>query len=190
MPTHVTNRFLTGQFLIAMPGMHDPRFERSLIYVCAHDDNGAMGLVVNRLADSITLGDLLSQLDIPVTEHIHSLPIQMGGPVESSCGFVLHSADYLREGSLIVEDNVALTARVEILRDLAEGKGPGKALLALGYAGWGPGQLDAELQQNGWLNAPASSELLFDLDYDSKWERALGSLGVSLSMLSGHAGTA
>lgn len=187
---HVTERFLTGQFLIAMPGMHDPRFERTLIYVCAHDDNGAMGLVVNRMADSITLGDLLGQLDIPVTEHIGHMPIQMGGPVESSCGFVLHSADYLREGSMVVEENIALTARVEILRDLAEGRGPGRALLALGYAGWGPGQLDAELQQNGWLNAPADTELLFDPHHETKWERALATLGVSPAMLSAMAGTA
>ncbi|MFV3074124.1 YqgE/AlgH family protein [Niveispirillum fermenti] len=181
---------LTGQLLIAMPQMPDPRFEKSVIYICAHNADGAMGLVVNKLFDGIGFTQLLHQLDIDVTEPARELRVHFGGPVESGRGFVLHSDDYNREGSMPVSDGVMLTATVEILRAVAEGQGPEQAILALGYAGWGPGQLDQEMQANGWLHAPADRSILFDADLDRKWERALAGLGISLSMLSADIGHA
>lgn len=181
---------LTGQFLIAMPQMPDPRFEKSVIYICVHNAEGAMGLVVNKLFDGISFTSLLHQLDIEVTQPARDLTVHFGGPVESGRGFVLHSADYNREGSMQVSDGVVLTATVDILRAVAEGQGPQNAILALGYAGWGPGQLDQEMQQNGWLHAPADSRILFDTDQERKWERALASLGINLSMLSADIGHA
>lgn len=182
---------LVGQFLVAMPQMPDPRFARTVIYICAHTGDGAMGLVVNRLFDGIAFPDLLAQLKIELDRPAGgNLRVHYGGPVESGRGFVLHSADYMREGSMPVADGVALTATVDVLRAVAEGTGPKQALLALGYAGWGPGQLDEEMQANGWLNVPADSSILFDADMDTKWDRALAQLGIDLSMLSvdvGHA---
>jgi putative transcriptional regulator len=181
---------LTGQLLIAMPGMEDPRFQRTVIYMCAHNEDGAMGLVVNRLFGSITFEDLLEQLDMNITQTANNPPVHYGGPVESGRGFVLHSTDYVRDGTLVVNDDVALTATIDILRAISEDRGPRRNLLLLGYAGWGPGQLDAEFQANGWLNVPCDEKLLFDTDLDAKWERAIGKLGVSVSMLSGEAGHA
>lgn len=182
--------YLTGQLLIAMPAMPDPRFARTVIYVCAHSAEGAMGLVVNRLFGTITFPDLLEQLGIEPGLAVRDKRVHFGGPVEAARGFVLHSTDYLQEGTLQVDDEVALTATVDVLRAIAEGGGPRRSLLALGYAGWGEGQLDAEIQANGWLHAPADPALLFDDDIDTKWERAIAKLGVSLSMLSGEAGHA
>lgn len=149
-----------------------------------------MGLVINKLFDGIKFQDLLQQLNIGVDSPVRKLRVHFGGPVESGRGFVLHSADYKREGSVTVSADVAMTATVDILRAVAEGRGPEQAILALGYAGWGPGQLDQEMQDNGWLHVPLDPAILFDDDQDRKWERALGRLGVSLSMLStdvGHA---
>lgn len=185
-----TPGYLTGQLLIAMPGMPDPRFARTVIYVCAHSAEGAMGIVVNRLFGSITFPDLLEQLGIEAGFAMQGRRVHFGGPVEAARGFVLHSADYLQDGTLQVDEDVALTATVDVLRAMAEGGGPRRSLLALGYAGWGEGQLDAEIQANGWLHAPADAGLLFDDDIDTKWERAIAKLGVSLSMLSGEAGHA
>jgi putative transcriptional regulator len=182
--------YLTGQLLIAMPTMPDQRFQRTVIYMCAHNADGAMGLVINRLFGSITFPDLLEQLGIDSPGSAANMRVHFGGPVESGRGFVLHSTDFVREGTMQVDDKIALTATVDILRAIADGRGPKHALLALGYAGWGPGQLDTEMQANGWLNAPADDRLLFDRDLDSKWERAIAKLGVSLSMLSGEAGHA
>ncbi|CAO3422425.1 YqgE/AlgH family protein [Azospirillum endophyticum] len=189
-PDSKTTESLTGQLLIAMPGMEDPRFQRTVIYVCAHNEDGAMGLVVNRLFGSITFEDLLEQLDMDIAQPAHNLPVHYGGPVESGRGFVLHSTDYVRDGTLVVNDEVALTATIDILRAISEDRGPRRNLLLLGYAGWGPGQLDAEFQANGWLNVPCDEKLLFETDLDAKWERAIGKLGVSVSMLSGEAGHA
>ncbi|PWC32338.1 YqgE/AlgH family protein [Azospirillum sp. TSO35-2] len=189
-PDSKTTESLTGQLLIAMPGMEDPRFQRTVIYVCAHNEDGAMGLVVNRLFGSITFEDLLEQLDMNIPQPANNLPVHYGGPVESGRGFVLHSTDYVRDGTLVVNDDVALTATIDILRAISEDRGPRRNLLLLGYAGWGPGQLDAEFQANGWLNVPCDEQLLFDTDLDAKWERAIGKLGVSVSMLSGEAGHA
>jgi putative transcriptional regulator len=189
---HVTRSepSLTGQLLIAMPGMLDPRFQRAVIYMCSHSEDGAMGLVVNKLFGTVTFQDLLSQLDVSIPEPRVNLPVHYGGPVESGRGFVLHSTDYLREGSLLVDDEVALTATIDILRAMAEERGPKRCLLLLGYAGWGPGQLDNEIQANGWLNVPCDEKLLFDRDLDTKWEKSIAKIGVSLSMLSAEAGHA
>ncbi len=182
--------YLTGQLLIAMPGMTDPRFQRTVIYMCAHNEDGAMGLVVNRLFGSVTFEDLLEQLEIDIQEPVDNMPVHYGGPVESGRGFVLHSTDYVRDGTLVVDDEVALTATIDILRAISENRGPRRNILLLGYAGWGPGQLDAEIQANGWLNVPCDESLLFDPDLDTKWERSIAKLGVSLSMLSAEAGHA
>jgi putative transcriptional regulator len=181
---------LAGQLLVAMPQMQDHRFQRSVIYLCAHNDDGAMGLVVNKLIGTLTLAELLDQLSIPHAAVSNEPRVHFGGPVESGRGFVLHSADYVEDGSLVVGNAMALTATLDILRAIGRGEGPRKSLLALGYAGWGPGQLDHELQQNGWLHAPADEEIVFGKDLDKKWTRALAKVGVDLTALSGEAGHA
>ena len=173
-----------------MPQMSDPRFVRSVIYLCAHSAEGAMGLVVNRLIDSLTFSSLLAQLGLEADAVTTDLPIHFGGPVEASRGFVLHSADYVQESTLMIDDQIALTATVDVLRAIATGSGPARRVLALGYAGWAPGQLDAEIQANGWLLVPPDMELVFGLDNEAKWERALAKLGIDLSLLSSEAGHA
>ena len=182
--------YLTGQLLIAMPNMRDPRFIRTVIYVCAHNADGAMGLVVNRLVGSVTFPDLLDQLGIDTEAVTEEIRVHFGGPVESGRGFVLHSGEYHHASTLQVAEQMALTATVDILQDIAKDAGPRRSLLALGYAGWGPGQLDAEIQSNGWLNVSADEQLVFDEDLDGKWERAIGKLGVDPALLSGDAGHA
>jgi len=182
--------YLTGQLLVAMPQMRDPRFARSVIYMCAHNAEGAMGLVVNRRVGSITFEDLLQQLGIGPSRRNDEIRIHFGGPVEQGRGFVLHSADYSQAGTMQVDESVALTATLDILKEMAAGGGPRRSLLALGYAGWGPGQLDAEIQANGWLSVAADEGLVFDADLDHKWERAIGKIGVDFSKLSGDAGHA
>lgn len=182
--------YLTGQLLVAMPQMQDPRFERSVIYVCAHTADGAMGLVVNKLMDSLSFEDLLSQLNIDGDEASDEIRVHFGGPVETGRGFVLHSADYVQDGTLVIDDNVALTATIDVLRSIADGDGPRHSLLALGYAGWGAGQLDDEIQANGWLSVPADDSLVFGGNLDTRWEAAMGKLGVNVNMLSGEAGRA
>ena len=182
--------YFEGQLLVAMPQMSDPRFSRSVIYLCAHSAEGAMGLVINRLIDAVTLPDLLGQLGIepgPETEHIR---VHFGGPVESGRGFVLHSDDYVQEATLLIREGIALTATIDVLRAIAGGGGPRRSLFALGYAGWAPGQLDAEIQANGWLNINADNELIFGTALDDKWRRAIAKLGIDHSMLSGTAGRA
>jgi len=185
-----TNPYLTGQLLVAMPQMRDPRFARSVIYMCAHSADGAMGLVVNRRVGSITFNDLLQQLNIGPNKRHDEIRVHFGGPVEQGRGFVLHSSDYLQSGSLRVDDEVALTATLDILKEMAAGGGPRRSLLALGYAGWGPGQLDAEIQANGWLSVSSDESLVFDDDLDNKWERAIHKIVIDFSMLSGEAGHA
>ena len=179
---------LLGQLLIAMPGMQDPRFEKTVIYVCAHSSEGAMGLVVNKPCQEITFPDLLEQLGIEEDSAADRIDLHFGGPVESSRGFVLHSPDYRREATLVVDQDMALTATLDILKAIAGGQGPDRSLLAIGYAGWGPGQLDMEILNNGWLHVDADDELVFDLDLDIKWERAMGKIGVDPRMLSDEAG--
>ena len=182
--------YLTGQFLIAMPTMGDPRFERTVIYMCAHSADGAMGLVVNRVASEIDFPELLNQLEIETDGIKTPIPVLTGGPVETGRGFVLHSMDYSQDATLKVTDEVGLTATVDILRAIAEGEGPAKSLLTLGYAGWSSGQLDNEIQANGWLNVSSDTSILFDEDLNSKWDRAVRKVGIDPSFLSVEAGHA
>jgi putative transcriptional regulator len=184
------SRFLTGQLLIAMPQMADPRFAQTVIYMCAHSDDGAMGLVINRPIDSISFPGLLKQLEIDVPGANDQIRVMFGGPVETGRGFVLHSPDYVQESTLMIEGDLGLTATMDILKDIASGSGPKRSLLALGYAGWAPGQLDHEMQSNGWLHAPANADLIFNDDIGSKWDRALATLGINSALLSGDAGHA
>jgi putative transcriptional regulator len=182
--------YLTGNLLIAMPQMRDQRFQRSVIYMCVHNPKGAMGLVVNRLVGSLTFPDLLQQLNIDSENLKQTIRVHFGGPVESTRGFVLHSDDFKDPGTTVVPGGLALTATIDILKAIAGGGGPRRCLLALGYAGWGPGQLDGELQANAWLSSPADEEIVFDSDLDSKWERALGKIGIAPRMLTGLSGEA
>ncbi|UUX51944.1 YqgE/AlgH family protein [Nisaea acidiphila] len=196
MPTTVADEteegYLTGQLLVAMPAMRDPRFARTVIYVCVHNAEGAIGLVLNRLVGSIEFHDLVEQLDMNLMEAdiVANPPVHFGGPVDTERGFVLHSADYQSEETLDIDKEVGLTATVDIVRTIASGDGPKNHLLALGYAGWGPGQLDGEIQENAWLNVDADNALVFDTDLDSKWDRALAKLGISSALLSTEAGRA
>jgi putative transcriptional regulator len=190
--------YLDGQMLIAMPAMNDERFARTLIYVCAHSSEGAMGIVVNQSAGNIKFPDLLVQLEvIPATERIElptkaeDVKVLKGGPVETGRGFVLHSADYFIENSTLpIDEGICLTATLDILKAIARGNGPSSAILALGYAGWAPGQLEHEIQENGWLHCAADSELIFGSDIDSKYQKALRKIGIDLGMLSSEAGHA
>ncbi|MEP9370926.1 YqgE/AlgH family protein [Mesorhizobium sp. KR1-2] len=189
-------RFLDDQFLIAMPGMKDERFARSVIYICAHSEEGAMGLIINQ-SQQLLFPDLLVQLGILDEEEAIRLPppardfvVRNGGPVDRSRGFVLHSDDYRVESSLPISDSVCLTATVDILRAISIGRGPRHALMVLGYAGWGAGQLENEIAENGWLTCPASPEFLFDGDIEFKYDRLLASIGIDLAHLSQEAGHA
>lgn len=183
-------QYLTGQLIIAMPGMRDPRFEKSVIYMCAHNDDGAMGLVVNRALESLTFPDMLEQLGIDPIGAGAKISVHFGGPVESGRGFVLHSRDYLQEATMVVDHDVAMTATIDILKAIAGGEGPRQSLLALGYAGWGPGQLDTEIKSNGWLHVAADSDLVFGPDQDAKWQRAMDKIGIDPRMLSNDVGHA
>lgn len=189
--------YLDGHLLIAMPGMTDPRFERAVIYLCAHSPEGAMGIRINEAAPRLTFPDVLSRLHIEPEHGIalkpssESIPVHRGGPVESGRGFVLHSADFMIEDStLLIDDDMCLTATLDILRAIAAGKGPERSLLALGYAGWGPGQLDEELRANGWLHCPANNDLIFEPDLELKYQHALAEIGIDPAMLSSAAGRA
>jgi putative transcriptional regulator len=185
-----TESSLAGQLLVAMPQMADPRFARSVVYVCAHSVDGAMGLVVNRLIDSLSFQNLLEQIGVEEASAADDMPIHFGGPVESSRGFVLHTTDYVQDSTLVIEDEIALTATIDVLKAIARGDGPRHRVLALGYAGWAAGQLDAEIQANGWLLVPADVELVFGVDNDTKWERAMAKIGIDLTLLSSEAGHA
>lgn len=192
------SNYLDGQLLVAMPSMMDPRFARAVIYLCAHSPEGAMGIVVNHPATNISFSELLAQLKIiPKRQRIQlprALPdmsVQVGGPVETGRGFVLHTSDYYREdATLSINGDVCLTASIDILRDIAKGTGPDRALLALGYAGWAPGQLESELSQNGWLNCPADPDLVFDTNLEGKYVAALATIGIDPGRLVGEAGHA
>src|ERR1700761_7645345 len=182
--------FLTGQLLIAMPTMADPRFQQSVIYMCAHTPEGAMGLVLNRPIVKPTFDDLRKQLNVEPLPPVREIKLCAGGPVENARGFVLHTSDWTGEGSLKVDNGMALTASLDVLKVIAEGGGPRECVLALGYAGWGPGQLDKEIQQNAWLSVPADETLLFDAGHDTKWRRAFAKLRVDPLLLSDTAGHA
>ncbi|MBC7164737.1 MAG: YqgE/AlgH family protein [Roseovarius sp.] len=182
---------LTGKCLISMPAMGDPRFAQSVVYLCAHSPEGAMGLIVNKPTDDLRMGDLLEHLSIKPGAEMRNLPVHFGGPVEHGRGFVLHDDGYRSDlATLQVGGGFGMTATLDILEDLAAGRGPARALLALGYAGWGPGQLERELAQNGWLTCEADSDLIFATPDAGKWEAALARLGISALMLSSEAGRA
>lgn len=188
--------FLDGHFLIAMPGMADQNFTRTVIYICAHTSEGAMGFIINR-AQQLSFTDILLHLDmvkdedeIRLPESARLFPIQSGGPVETGRGFVLHSDDYNSESSIPVSDEISLTATLDIVRAISGGRGPRKATMLLGYAGWGPGQLEREISANGWLTCPADERLIFDPSLDAKYEQALALLGINPAMLSSEAGHA
>lgn len=182
--------YFAGQMLIAMPQMRDPRFARSVVYLCAHTEDGAMGLVINRLFNSFSFPELLDQLSIAATPECDVVRIHFGGPVEAGRGFVLHSTDYIQETTLVVADEVGLTATIDVLKAIAEGRGPSRYLLALGYAGWAAGQLDSEIRENAWLSVQSDQELLFGTEIDTKWERAIAKIGVDFNKLSAFAGHA
>src|SRR4030088_1985976 len=190
--------YLDGQLLIAMPVMEDERFARSVIYVCAHSSEGAMGIIVNRPAGSIDFSELLVQLkiidkanSIKLPENAESMKVLKGGPVDTGRGFVLHTSDFfIEDATLPIDDGICLTATVDILKAIARGGGPKHAILALGYAGWAPGQLEAEIQGNGWLHCAADPDLIFGSDIEEKYLRALHKIGIDPGMLSNEAGHA
>lgn len=182
---------LEGKLLIAMPGMGDFRFEKSLIYMCAHSPEGAMGLIVNKPAREIAFTDLLKQLEIESAGDERKIDVHFGGPVEHGRGFVLHSKDYVAEDSTLeVNDTFGMTATLDILEDISQGHGPDACLLALGYSGWGPGQLEEEIRANGWITCDADPELVFSDDHKAKWSNAVKSLGVDPRLLSAEGGSA
>ena len=190
--------YLDGQMLVAMPSMSDDRFQRTVIYICAHSAEGAMGIVLNKPAADLSFSDLLVQLDvirerdeIRVPSRVDRMRVLMGGPVETSRGFVLHTPDFfIDQSTLPIDDDICLTATIDILRAIAKGKGPESAVLALGYAGWSAGQLETEIQANGWLNCAADPNLIFGAPLESKYDLALRKIGIDLGMLSSQAGHA
>jgi putative transcriptional regulator len=187
--TAATN--LTGKMLIAMPGMGDPRFEHSVVFMCDHSGDGAMGLIINKPAKDLDIPTLLSQLDIDMQADLSGHSAHFGGPVETGRGFVLHSPDYRSiVTTLDVRDDVHMTATLDILEDLARGLGPARWLMMLGYAGWSAGQLEGEIVANGWLVCDATPELIFDVEDSKKWEAALESIGVPAFALSAEGGRA
>ena len=182
---------LTGKLLIAMPGMADPRFDKSVILLCAHSEREAMGLIVNKPAPGLRLAQLLEQLEIETGPDCPDTPVHMGGPVEHGRGFVLHSGDYTSNTSTLhIDDRFGMTATLDVLEDMAHGRGPARSMLMLGYAGWGPGQLEDEIGRNGWLTADACADLVFDAPDAGKWVRALALLGIDPLVLSAAAGNA
>ena len=190
------SQFLGGKILIAMPGMDDKRFARALVYLCAHSEEGAMGVIINQPSSQPSFPDLLVQLEIIPEENRIRLPdqaramkVQTGGPVETTRGFVLHSSDWhVDDATLTIDDDFSLTTTLEVLKAIAEGHGPKRAMLALGYAGWSAGQLESEIQWNGWLHCTADPGLVFDTDLDRKYDRALKKLGIDIGLLSRDAG--
>ena len=179
-----------NSLLIAMPSLNGGFFARSVVYICAHSTAGAMGIVINQKLPDVEFRDLLAQLHLPKSQLVVEPIVHFGGPVETGRGFVLHSTDFMREDTVRVNDSMCITGTVDILRAMAEGKGPHKSIFALGYAGWSAGQLEAEMQANAWLTAPADDELVFNTDLTKKWEVALARLGINPLMLSediGHA---
>ncbi len=184
-----TPRFLTGQFLLAMPGMGDPRFERAVIAICAHDEEGALGIGIGRKRQGLKFRQLLHQLDIPVADAPEAA-VHHGGPVEPGRGFVIHSTDWGGQDTIAVPGIGAMTGTLDILKAIAEGRGPTRWLVALGYAGWGAGQLDGEMTRHGWIAAPASETLLFDTPADERWEATFHAAGIDPRLLGTETGAA
>lgn len=188
------DHYLTGKLLLAMPNMGDPRFHRAVIFVCAHDEQGAMGLVINHIMPSIEFNDLVKQLkvesDIKVNFETLDLEVMYGGPVESARGFLLHSGDFSRDDTMRVDSSYGVTGTVDALKDVASGKGPNDLLFMLGYAGWDAGQLDAEIQDNAWLVVEPDQDIIFGSDPSDKWTRGIHKLGIDPGMLSSLSGNA
>lgn len=190
--------YLDGQLLIAMPAMSDKRFARSVIYMCLHNADGAMGIIINQRADNVSLAHLLRELGVLAKDAEDEVPasvldrsVQIGGPVKTEHGFVLHSPDYGGGSSTLeIDSSIRLTSTVDVLKAMARGRGPARAIVALGYAGWAPGQLEGEIQANGWLSCPADPDLVFDPNLDLKYDLALAKLGVDPSHLVSYAGRA
>lgn len=183
--------YLERQLLIAMPAMGDPRFSRTVIYMCSHNAEGAMGLVINKPYPGLTFPNLLTQLGIESTAD-NDIIVRLGGPVETGRGFVLHSTDYMRQGSVKIDEDIGigLTATLDVLRAIATGSGPQHSLFALGYAGWSAGQLDSEIQDNAWLAAPADFDLIFQPNLDTLWDRAVRKIGIDVAKLASVSGRA
>lgn len=186
----INEGYLEGHLLIATPQLVGSCFEKSVIYICAHTADGAMGIIVNHLVESIDARDIFDQLDIELPNRDVHMPVHFGGPVDSARGFVLHSSDYIQKETVLLDRDIALTCNIDILKDIAAGHGPHKCILALGYAGWGPNQLEAELESNSWITAPASKTLLFETANASKWHMSAHSLGIDLTKFSGDVGHA
>jgi len=183
--------FLEGKLLIALPGMSDPRFEKSVIFMCAHSADGAMGLIINKPIEGLGFRELIQNLDIRVTSNAPDSPVLFGGPVDTGRGFVLHSSEYVSANATMpVTKDFSLTATLDILKAMAEGEGPEQSVFMLGYAGWGPGQIENEIRLNGWVHCDADSKIVFEMNMDSKWSAALRKLGIDLSLLSTNAGRA
>lgn len=183
--------YLAGKILIAMPGMGDPRFEKAVIFLCAHDENGAMGLMINHTINDLNFAQLLDQLGIKSDIEIDlPVPVMNGGPVETSRGFLLHSNEFSKEDTIKIDNSFSVTGTLEALKDIANGKGPKELLFILGYAGWGAGQLEQELQQNAWLVSDPDPEIIFAGAHDIKWSKAVQSMGFDPGMLSSNAGRA
>ncbi|MDT7933381.1 MAG: YqgE/AlgH family protein [Sphingomonadaceae bacterium] len=185
-------RYLSGQLLLALPGIGDPRFERSVIAMCVHDDNGALGVIISALHDGLTARQLMEQLDIDPGCTPEDAPVYAGGPVEPGRGFVIHTQDYTTDGTIQVADVWSLSMSQQVLKDIASGRGPERWLLALGYAGWGERQLDGELRRHGWrsLDAAGLDDLIYDAPADQRWPRAFARLGVDVAHLAAAAGSA
>jgi putative transcriptional regulator len=183
--------FLEGKLLIALPGMSDPRFEKTVVFMCAHSNEGAMGLIINKPVKDLGFQNMAARLGLTVTANTPDFPVLYGGPVETGRGFVLHSGDYeSRESTMPVSEDISLTGTLDILRAIAEGRGPQRAIFALGYAGWGAGQIEDEIRLNGWVHCDADNAILFDANIDAKWAGAVRKLGIDVSSLSIHAGRA
>lgn len=181
---------LTNHFLIAMPSLEDDHFSKSVTYICEHDDNGALGIIINRPSD-IGLGEIFAQLNIKASEsEILDQTILTGGPVLTDRGFIIHTPHGNWDSSLKVNHHIAVTTSQDIMQAIANAKGPEKSLIALGYAGWGPGQLEYEISQNSWLSCPATEEILFDMSYEKRWRAAALLLGIDMQLLSNQAGHA
>lgn len=182
---------LCGQLLIAMPDMGDDRFSRSVVYICAHSKDGAMGLIVNKPAPEIRFKHLLEQLGLETKPNVRDIRVHIGGPVEHGRGFVLHSTDYRsKTGTIDVDGHVCMTATMDVLEEIAKGAGPDSSMLALGYAGWGPGQLEAEIGHNAWLTCEPKDDIIFGRANEHKWTAALRVLGIDPLMLSSASGRA
>lgn len=190
MKKNITSTSLVGKILIAMPQMTDPRFANSVIFMCGHDAAGAMGIIVNRLVESLSFSDLLNQLNLKIPAVEKDIRVHFGGPVEMGRGFVLHSNDYLHESSVKIGNDFVLTATTDVLQEISAGAGPKHSILALGYAGWGAGQLEAEINKNSWLEIEADEDLVFNEDLESCWARAVAKIGIDPAMLSIHSGHA